>query len=240
MSFKRKIYKFKNAIEIEEYHTGRYGAPGMSRIGKRKATPEEMAKVNQWRREKNCRHKLRTYFDVNDYYVTLTYQADLRPADMAEAKKHFAALIRKLQRRYKKAGYELRYIRNIEVGTRNGWHVHLVINRIPGLDVMISECWPYGYPDIKMLRKFREFAELAAYLVKTPKTDSRLREANYSSSRNMPLPDPVQKIYLRWKTWKKPKIKEGWELDRDSYVEGLNPVTGFPYRHYTLLRSRRC
>lgn len=240
MSFKRKIYKFKNAIEIEEYHSARYGAPEMSRIRKKTTTPEDMARLNQWKREKTCRHKLRTYFEVNDYFVTLTYQIDLRPANMQEAKQHFAAFIMKLRRRYKKAGYELRWIRNIEVGTRNGWHIHLVVNRIPGLDIMISELWPYGYPDIKMLRKFREFAELAAYMVKTPKTDPRLQEANYSASRNMPLPEPVEKIYRHWKTWKKPKTKEGWELDRESYVEGLNPVTGFPYRHYTLLRSRRC
>lgn len=240
MSYRKKIYVFKNAIEIEEYHTGRYGAPGMIRQKKKKATPEQMEKVNQWKREKTCRHRLRTYFEVNDYFVTLTYEKDRRPADMKEAKKQFATLIRKLQRKYKKVGVELRWIRNVEVGTRNGWHIHLVINRIPELDVMITQLWPYGYPDIKLLRRFREFAEIAAYMVKTPKTDSRLREANYSSSRNMPLPEPVTKTYLHWKTWKAPKVKDGWELDKQAYVEGINPITGYPYRHYTLLRSQRC
>ena len=212
----------------------------MERHKKKQITPEMMEKVNQWKREKTCRHKLRTYFEVNDYFVTLTYEKTKRPASMDEAKKHFRSFARKLRKKYKEAGETLRWIRNIEVGTKNGWHIHLILKRIPGLDVLITESWPYGYPDIKLLRRFREFAEIAAYMVKTPRTDPRLREASYSASRNMPLPDPVTKIYLHWKTWKKPKIKEGWELDRDSYVEGLNPVTGYPYRHYTLLRSRRC
>ena len=240
MSYRKKIYRFKNAIEIEEYHTGRYGAPGMDRHKKKQTTPEMMEKVHQWKREKPCRHKLRTYFEVNDYFVTLTYERAKRPADMDEAKKHFRAFTRKLRKKYKEAGETLRWIRNVEVGTKNGWHIHLILKRIPGLDVLIAESWPYGYPDIKLLRRFREFAEIAAYMVKTPRTDPRLREASYSASRNMPLPEPVVKTYLHWKTWKKPKIREGWELDRESCIEGLNPVTGYPYRHYTLLRSRRC
>ena len=42
MAYKQKRYVFKNAIEIEEYHTARYGAPGMKRLGKRKPTPEQI------------------------------------------------------------------------------------------------------------------------------------------------------------------------------------------------------
>ena len=45
MAYKRKTYRYKNAVEIEEYHTGRYGAPGQERKGKSKPTPEQMAVV---------------------------------------------------------------------------------------------------------------------------------------------------------------------------------------------------
>lgn len=239
MSYQRKEYWFPNACEVEESHSYRYGAPGKGRAKKEKATPEDVERVNQWKRVKTCRHKLRMYFKVNDYFVTLTYKKELRPESMEEAVKQFRSFIQKVQRRYKKAEKVLRWIRNIEVGSRNGWHIHMVINRIPGTDLILQELWQYGYVDIKLLRSFREFAEVAPYLTKTPKTDKRLRQANYSSSRNMPLPEPVKKVYRHWKTWRTPRIKKGWYLDEDSLVEGINPVTGYPYRHYTILRIER-
>ena len=240
MAYTRMTYRFRNAVEVEEYHSARYGAPGMSRKERKKATPEDMERVNQWRREKVCRHRLRCYFNLNDYYVTLTYRKEARPPDMKAAKKDFSDFIKKLKREYKKQGIEMRWIRNIEVGTRDGWHVHLVVNRMPDLDILLDKLWPHGRAVKEGLHKHREFAQLAAYMVKTPKTDPRLREASYSSSRNMPLPEPEKKVYMS-RTWQKePKVPEGWYLDKESLVEGINPVTGFPYRHYTLLRTMRC
>ena len=47
MAHKRKTYRYRNAVEVEEYHTGRYGAPGQKRKEKAKPTPEQMEKVNQ-------------------------------------------------------------------------------------------------------------------------------------------------------------------------------------------------
>ena len=46
----RKMYRFEKFIEIEEYHDGRYGAPGKKREEKKKPTPEQMEKVNQMNR----------------------------------------------------------------------------------------------------------------------------------------------------------------------------------------------
>lgn len=240
MAYIRKTYRFRNAVEIEEYHSARYGAPGMSRRVKNNTSPEDMERLNQWKREKKCRHKLRWYFNLNDYYVTLTYRKDERPPGMEAAKKHFSEFIRKLKRQYKKQNIEMHWIRNIEVGTRDGWHIHMAINRIPDLDILISRFWTHGRAIWEGLHKHREFAKLAAYMVKTPKTDPRLRETSYSASRNMPLPEPEKKVY-RSKTWKaEPIVEDGWYLDKESYVEGINPVTGYPYRHYTKIRTMRC
>ena len=88
----------------------------------------------------------------------------------------------------------------------------------------------------QLLYEQGEYKELAAYITKTPRTDNRLRESNYDASRNMPLPEPKEKIYLHWKTWNKIKIPEGYYLDPDSVHEGQNPKTGYPYRTYTLLK----
>ena len=74
MSYTGKRYHFKNAIEVEEFHTARYGAPGQSRMKRRKPTPEQMEKINQYNREKLARRKLREHFDIHDYFTDLTYR----------------------------------------------------------------------------------------------------------------------------------------------------------------------
>lgn len=240
MPYKQKKYVFRNAIEIEQYHTARYGAPGEKREPKMKATPEQIAKMNQRNKEKRCRRKLRTHFDVNDYFADLTYEKDARPPDMEMAKKHFRQFMRIIRKEYAKRGAQVKWIRNIEVGKRNAWHVHLVINRIQDTDIILRKAWKHGRVANVLLYEKGEFRDLAAYLTKTPQTDERLVESSYWTSRNLPVPEPKETVINRWKTWKEEvKIPDGWYLDKDSYFEGINPVTGYPHRSYTLLRIKR-
>ena len=240
MAYKQKKYSFPNCIEIEQYHTALYRAPGMKRLKKSKATPEQMAKANQRNKQKLCRRKLRAHFRKNDCYITLTYEKDKRPSDMEQAKEDFRNFIEKVRKQYKRKGAVLKWIRNIEVGSRGAWHVHMVINRIDGTEVIINEAWENGKVVSQLLYEDGEFRDLAAYMTKGPATDPRLKEASYSTSRNLPLPEPEVKIYRRWKTWKAGiKIPDGYYLDSDSFHEGENPVTGYPYRTYTLVRIRK-
>ena len=60
----------------------------------------------------------------------------------------------------------------------------------------------------------------------------RIREANYSTSRNMPIPEPKEERLIRWK--KEIKPKKGYYIAQCH--EGINPVTGFKYRRCTLIR----
>lgn len=240
MAYKKKTYTFPNAIEVEEYHTARYGAPGQVRQKKKKPTPEQIEKINQRNKEKLCRRKLRMHFDVGDYFTTLTYERDSRPEDMEQAKAHFREFMRAVRREYKKRGAAVKWIRNIEVGTKNAWHIHMIINRIPDTDIILRQAWRHGRVVSQLLHEKGEFKALAAYITKTEKTDNRLREANYSTSRNLPIPEPKETTYRRWKTWKaEPKIPEGFYLDKESVYEGINPVTGYKCRSYTLLRIKR-
>ena len=86
MAYKKKTWEFRRAIEVMEYHTARYGAPGQKREKKKKPTKEDMEKVNQYTKERKARHRLRTYFYKNDYFSCLTYRVDARPPDMQAAK----------------------------------------------------------------------------------------------------------------------------------------------------------
>lgn len=245
MKTRRITYEFENAIEREEYLDGRYGAPGEKRSKKKKATPEQVAQVNQWNKEKKARHRLRKYFKVNDYFFTLTYPKEERPPDMKTAKADFREFYKVVGKEYRKRGAELRWIRNIECTSTGNWHIHVVINRIPDTDLIISQAWDHGkVRDKQLLYDKGEFKALAQYITKDAKTqekyvdkgvlDHKIIESNYSTSRNMPLPEPKKDKLERWP--KEPKPKKGWYIDKESYFEGINKVTGFPYRHYTMLR----
>lgn len=238
MAYTKVTYRSDNAEEIEEYHSGRYGAPGQERAKKKKPTPEQVEKVNQRNREKLCRRKLRKWFRKKDLFITLTYAVKERPTDMKTAKGHFKTFYKEVRAEYRKRGYVLRWVRNIEVGTKNAWHIHVIMNRIQDTDLIVAAAWPYGEVDITPCYKKGDFKDLAAYITKTPKTEPRLREASYSTSRNLPLPEPEKKTITRWDTWKDIRIPKGFYLDKESYHEGINPVTGFPYREYTLFRIK--
>lgn len=239
MSYTKNIYEFNNAIEVEERHTYRYRSPGMKREKKKKLTPAQMKAVNQKNKEKTCRRKLRKHFEENDYFVCLTYEKEKRPSDMTEAKRDFSDAMKVIRREYGKAGYKVKWIRNIEVGTRGAWHIHLVINRIPDTDLILRKAWKKGKVICQLMYEKGEFKDLATYITKTPETDKRLRETSYSASRNLPLPEAKKKTYVRWRTWNKIRIPKGYYLDKDSVHEGNNPVTGYPYREYTLLKLKR-
>lgn len=239
MSYKSMRMRFRNVIEVYEYHTARYGAPEQKRQEKKKATPEQIKKRNQYNRERLARWKLRNNFDVDDYFSRLSYAIDKRPASMEAAKEDWKAFLQVLRREYKKRGAELKWMRNIEVGTRGAWHIHIIVNRIPDTDIILRKAWPHGQVENKLMYEKGEFADLAAYITKTPDTEPRLREASYSASRNLPIPEPDEKVHKHWETWGKVRIPKGWEVEKDSFHEDINSVTGQPYRTYTLIRTKR-
>lgn len=251
MATKRKTYSFRkgDVIDVEEFHDGRYGAPGKTRAKKKKPTKEDMQKVNKANKERRTRQKLLTYFNSGDYFGTWTYLENKRPPSMKEAVDQFGKAIRKVRREYKKKGYELFWIRNIERGTKGAWHIHFVVNEIGCTASIMEKAWEYGgtwgTEIIKSKFYDEDFTKLANYMTKDENTREvkkdgtlakpRIKEASYNTSRNMPLPDPKVDKLVRWKT--EPKPKKGYYIA--SIHEGINPVTGYKYRRYTMIRLNR-
>lgn len=124
----RQTWDCGNTREVEEKHTGRYGARGQKRQKRRKATPEEIAKQNQWKRERDVRRLIKWNFGIGDYWFTLTYKKGSRPP-WKQMQKDMSKFIRKLRDKYKKYGWELKYIYRLEIGKNGGPHVHVLINR---------------------------------------------------------------------------------------------------------------
>lgn len=251
MAVKRKTTRLRggNILEIEEYHDGNYGAPGKGRQKKKKPTKEQVAYINQLNKARRCRLRLLEYMNEGDYFGTWTYRKSERPPDMAAALKDFDRAIRKVRTWYRKQGYEFFWIRNIERGTRGAWHIHFTMNRIPGAAEVITGAWTHGGTYITEIRssEFRDedFTRLGNYLTKSEKTREakadgspgkpRIREASYSHSRNMPLPEPEVDKLRRWK--KELKAKKGYYIAR--IHEGINPATGYKYRRCTMIRLER-
>lgn len=248
---KRKTYSYQGGEieDIEEYHDGRYGAPGEKREKKRKATPEDILRVNQWNKAKRCRQRLLCYFTPGDLFITWTYRVDARPPDMEAALKDFQKSMRCVRREYKKRGYRVFWIRNIERGTRGAWHIHLIINAIDDSASIIQKAWDKGGVWIETIKQSKhydeDFSKLAAYITKDEhsvetKADGtpgkpRIREASYNTAKNMPLPEPHVDKLRRWK--KEPKPKKGYYIAH--IWEGINPKTGYKYRRTTLIRLNR-
>jgi hypothetical protein len=252
MGVKRKTYKLRGGdiIDVEEYHDGQYGAPGQKRQKRQKPTKEQVRQVNARNKAKRCRQRLLQYFHPGDCFCTWTYNPRGRPEDMKQALKDFGDAMKIVRREYRKRGQKLYWIRNIEKGTKGAWHIHLVINEIGETASILQKAWKHGglyAVEIRNNEKFadEDFTRLASYMTKDEYTTEkkqdgtdgkpRIREASYSTSRNMPLPEPRQDKLVRWQ--KEPKPKKGYYI-ADCY-EGINPVTGYQYRRYTMIRLNR-
>ncbi|MBO7341003.1 MAG: hypothetical protein J6U66_13175, partial [Lachnospiraceae bacterium] len=71
--------RIRDKIEVSKHYSGRFGAPGMKREPKRKATPEEVARNNHWIRCRNVRRLIELNFGGGDWHVTLTCRKEDRP-----------------------------------------------------------------------------------------------------------------------------------------------------------------
>ena len=91
MSYMQKKYRYGNCIEVKQYHTARYGAPGQPRQKKTKPTPEAVKKQNQRRKEERTARIIGANFTEGDYVRTLTFAPAQRPSDMKEAQEIFKA-----------------------------------------------------------------------------------------------------------------------------------------------------
>lgn len=249
MAVKRKTYRFRGGdiLDVEEFHDGDYGAHGKTRLKKKKPTKEQMQRVNALNKMRRCRQRLLEYFCPGDLFATLTYEVKNRPPDMKAATLDFKKTIRKVRDEFRKREHELFWIRNIEQGTKGAWHIHLIINEIGDTASIIQKAWKHGgvyISEIRLNDKLYDpdFTKLASYLTKDEhskdlKKDGtpgkpRIKEASYSTSRNMPLPEPKEDELVRWKD--EPSPRKGYYIVR--IHEGINPVTGFKYRRYTMVR----
>lgn len=237
MAYVRKEYDLGNIRQIEKYYPGNYGAPGKPRGPKRKRTPEDIERQNQTNRIKRIQRLILANFHEGDWHLILSYKKEERPESFQEAKKQIQKFLEKMRKAYKKAGYEFKYIYVTERGKKGACHHHLIIEDISEAELkttkLVAKLWEYGRPTFNPLYEDGEYESLAAYIAKK-ETKEEQDGCTYSRSRNLVVPEPTREIihHRRWR--EEPKAPKGWYVDRNSLVNGINPVTGYPYQHYTL------
>lgn len=235
--YTKKEYHCRDLIEIEMYRSANYGAPGKKRGKKKKATPEEIRAGNERTARKKLRRLINTNFEQGDIHLILTYQKELRPTPQ-ESKRILRNFKDALARRYKKHGKVFKWILVTEYKNK-AIHHHMIINSPDGYDPSkdIAAIWTRGRPKETRLDDSGNYSQLADYLIKeTEKTfreEDSPQKARYSHSRNL-LEPKVRKKTVRAKSWKKISIPKGFVLLPDTFYEGINPVTGYRFREYTL------
>lgn len=248
MAYCVDIYNFPGSIEYEYKWEGNYGAKGEKRAARERPSPWQIELQNQINKKNRIRRTIKANFMENDFWLTFTYRKGERK-DMQGVKEDLNNVLRKLARRYRKLGAELKWMRVIEIGARGGIHIHMIMNRIRGADtdVLIKECWQHGRIFFSNLYEEGGFEQLAQYMAKVPDEEERKKkglprkltkeEYSYSTSRNLIRPKPERKRYRRW-TMRKlllygPKPTPGYYIVPESIRSGTNRYTGYSYMRYT-------
>ena len=254
MAVIQKTYIMGDTTDYEYTHPGRYGAPGEKRKEKLIPTPGQVLYQNRKNKAQTIRRLIKTNFTTEDWFLTLTWSKD-KPKDMKEAYKDFENFIDKMRDAYRKFGKELKYIYAIEIGSKGGIHIHLVINDIEGFHKLLKKYWNRGHPNTKNLYEDGDYRELGEYLAGMPKRQEgkSIVEAikpldkeryKYNHSRNLEQPIMKKKRYMHWKMRKVLRDLEnmratpGYYIDKDSIRQGINPFTGLTYLSYSEHRIR--
>lgn len=236
----RRKYRMENAIEVREFNSPKCPGASKPRREKTEPTPERVALNNQRRKQREASRMVEKYFNEDDLVLTLTFRKECRPKDMEEAKAIFKKFYTCLKREYAKRYYELFWMRNIEVGSRQGWHIHLLVNRIEGAEWIIKDYWrQYGGVYVQYNQDLRDQGkDVGEYMSKAPITCDKVKESNWSHSRNIHKVPPEDKVISGHRLTDKPRVPKGWYLDKDSCYEGVS-ADGYPYRGYTIRRIKR-
>jgi hypothetical protein len=253
MPYRKDKWTFPNSNEYEYKYAGNYGAKGEKRSPKRKATPEQIQKQNQYNREKKTRREIKANFAPEDLWGTFKYPKGTRKP-LEEIEKDIKYFHDKMRKIYKKHGEVYKFIIRFEIGEHGGIHIHILINRprsIPNVDLLIQEIWKFGRVNFQSLYEYGGYQKLANYIVKKPnkeqekqlslfEEEDKKKLVKYSSSRNLIRPEPERKEYRRWTMQKLvengPKPTPGYYIDKDSIRYGVNEYTGMSYYQYTECR----
>ena len=217
-----------------------------------------MRAANQANKEKRVRHLIKQNFNSGDYFATMSFGDEYIGRSLESLRqKEIKNFIDRIRRTYRKAGIPFKFIIRMELGARKKRpHIHIIMNRIPDLDMILKKQWVYGgIPHFELMTDDADTPEkLAGYITK-PTEEQRIEAdavcggdlsklVNYSCSRNLERPKPKKSI-IRSRTMRSVFNKdlvptEGYYIDKNPKMlrRGVNPFNGTSYLSYQEIRLK--
>lgn len=222
------------------------------RAKKKKPTPLQISRQNHWNKVKNCRRTIQLNFRPGDLWCTFAYKKGTRKS-MRDFMRDIQRFQNHLRTVYQKKGYDLKWIRRLEIGKRGGLHAHFIINST-GDTQIIADAWSKAVKDsgrvhFEHIDDEDGYNGLAEYICKEPDEEiqgqisfivpgERKKLCSISTSRNLERPEAVKKKISPWKVMKiilgKEELQptEGFMIERDTIQTGFNKFTHMPYIRY--------
>jgi hypothetical protein len=144
---------------------------------------------------------------------------------------------RRLARLYRKHKIKLKWISTTEYGKEAGRiHHHMIISGGVPVEEIIKK-WGKGFVRCTPFNSDDDRRPLGSYIAKeTEKRADDPERAGYkrwTCSTNIIRPRELQEE-ISEREFDNPKIPDRYYIDKDSIIEGINPVTGRPYKLYVL------
>lgn len=205
MKLSQKTIEAGDLVSIVEYSRPLPKDTPKQRTAKHQVTTEAQKVINSKLATRKLAFLLAANFRPRiDYFVTLTYEGQA-PTARDEAKKIFAAFMRKLRTQRRARGNDLKYAYCIECRHGDGrYHHHMVLNATdPKRDFEdLASLWDSGYAKVTFLfddaHKDDTWFSVARYIVKerpeTGKDETPVGSRIFSCSRNLYRPKPVYRI----------------------------------------------
>lgn len=124
--------------------------------------------------------------------------------------------------------------------------MHILINRKSNDEtdtgLLVETLWEHGHAQTKRVYDI-DSGELAQYITKPLQEHEPEDLKRYHPSRNLIRKEPEKKAVLRRSLVDRygipvePKPPKGWAVIPGSVRQGTNPVTGYAYRHYILIKT---
>lgn len=167
-----------------------------SRKAKYKPSSETQKKLNQKNAARRLTWLIQENFGTNDYYIGLNYPAGY-DVNLAEADKFLKNWLRRIKRKYQKAGFDFKYITTTEIGEKKHRpHHHIICSGELGASILRQE-WDKQFEAYKKKpstsfshAKHLQFtrtglAGIAFYTCKDPSLAYR----SYNCSKNLRRPE---------------------------------------------------
>lgn len=180
-------YMFVDVFPV--FPAGEYVMKGGKRRKRYRPTSEIQKRLNDRRSENAAEEIVHANFSVGDNILHLTYADGWRPETDEQAERDMDNFLRRLKRKYDRAGAEFKYFCISAKGEQAGrQHFHVYLSG--GIDRSeIEACWKFGYANCDAL----QFTETGICdLTKYTHGQIPLGSRRWRCSRNCKRPEPLR------------------------------------------------